>query len=328
MNERTNKRRTPLHLSLIGACVALFTASAWAQTSAAPTNPDLVRAQQMLSQEKAKVATMEQELIDLDADINTTVDEMVELLKKSEDSTQSKTKVMNTKKEMIATLDKWVKEYVRERGKRVGEIQQTRSASAKADLQDQVEAIDAGLNHRVEEIIDLAASMSTKEELKQYDTIYQDWGVSKVEREEYKVNKRQISYANQAQEEVAKQLEKTIKALENDLALVSQRYPRNQQEAETARLNGLLETRGNDLRKLSTAYPEKAQQVGKSEADRLSKQLHYTQEDIRAKWAQLLAQANTLSVERQRVRQLEARVSAMETEAAPAPTAPAAPAGQ
>ena len=316
MNERRTNRITPITLCLIGACVALFSASVWAQ--ATTSDPDLARAQNMLSQEQTKVAALEQELIDLDADINANVDELVELLKKSEDSTQSKTKVMNTKKETIKALEKWVKEYTRERGKRLGEIQQTRSSTARADLQNQVEAIDAGLNLRVEQMIELAASMSTKEELKQYDTYQQDWGIAKVEREEYKVNKRQISYANQAQEKVAAELEKAIKTIENDIALVPQRLPGSQQEAELARLNDLLDSRRGELRQLATAYPEQEQAVGKSEADRLSKQLHYTQEDIRAKWAQLLAKANTLSVERQRVRQLEARVKTMEAEASSA----------
>jgi len=320
MTERTTNRITPISLCLISACIALFAASAWAQAPA--SNPNLARAQQMLSQEQAKVNALEQELVALDSDINVNVDELVQLLKTTEDSTASKTKVMNTKKETIAALEKWVKEYTRERGKRMGELQQTRSATAQADLQNQVEAIDAGLNRRVDQMVELAASMSTSEELKQYDTYQQDWGLAKVEREDYKVNKRQISYANQAQEEIGKKIEQAIQALQNDIALVPQRFPRDQQEAELARLNSLLDTRNQDLRKLATAYPEKANAVGKNDADRLEKQLHYTQEDIRAKWAQLLAKANTLSVERQRVRQLEARVQSMEADAAPTPAAP------
>jgi|GEM_PF-3994983 len=322
MNIQSRTRFTPLHLCLLGACVALLVVSALAQAPAA--DPDLARAQQMLSQEQAKVAEMEQDLLALDSEIDADVNQLVDLLKKSEDSTASKTKVMNTKKETIAALDKWVKEYTRERGKRMGDLQQTHSPTAQAELQHQVEAIDDGINRRVDQMVELAASMSTSEELKRYDTYQQDWGVSKVETEDYRVNKRQISYANQAQEELGKKLEQTIKALENDIALVPQRFPRDQQEAELARLNSLLDARNADLRKLSTAYPEKATAVGKNDADRLEKQLHYTQEDIRAKWAQLLAKANTLSVERLRVRQLEARVQAMEAEAAPAPAAPAA----
>ncbi len=329
MNNQPTSRFTRFHSCLIYAFLVIFSLSAWAQAPA--SNPDLARAQQMLSQNKAKVSAMEQELIDLDADINANVDELVELLKKSEDSTQSKTKVMNTKKEAVTALNKWVQEYVRERGKRLGDIHQTRSATTEEDLRNQVEVIDKGINLRISQMIDLAASMSTKEELEQYDTVYQDWGVSKVEREEYTVNKRQISAANQAQEKIAKELKKTIKTLENDIALVPQRFPRSQQEAELARLNSLLDARNADLRAVITAYPEAAQSVGKNEADRLKKMLHYTQEDVRAKWNLLLSKANTLSVERQRVRQLEARVSAMEAEAAPAaekPAAPAAPAGQ
>jgi hypothetical protein len=323
MNDRPTNRITPITLCLIGACVALFAASVWAQAPA--SNPDLARAQQMLSQEQSKVADLEQDLLALDSEIDADVNQLVDLLKKSEDSTASKTKVMNTKKETIASLDKWVKEYTRERGKRMGDLQQTRSPSAQAELQHQVESIDDGINRRVDQMVELAASMSTSEELKRYDTYQQDWGLAKVEREDYKVNKRQISYANQAQEELGKKLEQTIKTLENDIALVPQRFPRDQQEAELARLNSLLDARNNDLRKLATAYPEKANAVGKNDADRLEKQLHYTQEDIRAKWAQLLAKANTLSVERLRVRQLEARVKAMEAEAAPVPAAPEAP---
>lgn len=324
MNANLTRRYTRFHLCLISTLLLPLSLSAWAQVpAAAPTpDPDLARAQQMLSQEQAKVKALEQELLALDKEIDGQVEGLVQRLKTSEDSTPSKTQVMNTKKEALASLDKWVKEYTRERGKRMGDLQQTRSAAGQAELQGQIEAIDAGLNRRVDQMVELAASMSTSEELKRYDTYRQDWGIAKVETEDYRVNQRQISYANQAQEELGKNIEQAIQALENDIALVPQRFPLDQQEAELARLNSLLDARNDDLRQLATAYPEKATAVGKSGADRLAKQLHYTQEDIRAKWAQLLAQANTLSVERQRVRQLEARVKAMETQTAPPAAAP------
>jgi hypothetical protein len=287
----------------------------------------LARSQAQLAQAQAKAAAIQEDVLSLDREIDARVDEIVALLKGAKDSTESKTEVMNVKKEAIESLKKWVQVYAQERGRRLGQIQASGSAATRAELQNQVANIDAELNGRVDQIVELAASMSTSEDVERYETYYADWGVSKVETDEYRANKRQVSRADQTQSGVAEELEKAIAGLERDIALVPQRMPRDRQPAELERLQKLLDERRADLRTLATtAYPAEGRPVGDREADQLERDLHYAQEDVRALWSQLLAKANLLSVERQRIRQLDARVKNLAAELPPPAAAPAAPA--
>lgn len=276
-----------------------------------------------LAQAQARAAALQAEVLDLDRQIDARVDEVVGMLARAQDSTETKTEVMNTKKEAIAALQKWIQFYVQERGRRLGQIQGPGgSAAARADLQNQVAAIDAELNARVDQIVELAASMSTSEDVKRYDTYYADWGVAKVETDEYRANRRQVSRADQTQSDVAEGLKNAIAGIERDIALVPQRLPRDRQPAELDRLQKLLAERQADLRKLDNAYPAEGRVLGDREADQLERELHSAQQDIRALWTQLLAKANQLSAERQRIRLLGPAGPSTPGETPPVPAMP------
>lgn len=317
-------------LTILALLAASLTAAAQAPAPAAApapepaVSPELARAQAMLAQSQAKTEALQQEMLALDDQIDARINELVELLKGARDSTESKTKVMDVKKKTIESLEKFLQAYNRERGRRLGELQRPAPAAKQEELQQQVAAIDSKIDQRVNEIVELAASMSTHEDLQRYETHYADWGVAKIETDEYRANKKQRSRANQTQSQVAEELEKAIAGLERDIALVPQRLPRDRQEAELARLNGLLEQRRTELRTLESAYPEKGRQVGKREADRLMDDLHDTQQKVRALWNQLLAKANVLSTERRRTAELDAHVRMLAAEASSAPPTPPA----
>ena len=263
-----------------------------------------------LAQQQARVNALRQEVLDLDRQIDARVEEIVQLLINTKDSTESGADVMNTKKEAVAALQKWLQTYAQERGRRLGQLQGYGSAAARADLQAEVAALDDEINTRVDQIVELAASMSTSEDLQRYDTYVADFGIAQVERADYRANQRQMSRADQTQEAVAAELEKAIAGLERDLALVPQRLPRDRQQAELDRLNQLLDARQADLRALNNASPSpEARPAGDRQADQLDRDLADARTDIRNLWTQLLAKANLLAQERQRLRQLEPRMS-------------------
>lgn len=313
-------------LFLFGALLLTPGLVAQAQSPAPPPAPPpaqaLARTQAQLAQAQAKVTSIQEEVLGLDREIDARVDELVALLKGARDSTESRTEVMTTKKAAIESLQKLIQAYAQERGRRLGQIQGPGSSANRTDLQGEVAALDAEINARVSQVVELAASMSTREETERYDTYYADFGVAKVEREEYRANQKQISRADQTQTKLAEDLEKAIADLQRQIALVPQRLPRAQQESELARLQGLLAARQEDLRALSYAAPSGGRAFGDREADQLLRDLHFAQEDVRSLWAQLLAKANLLSVERQRVRQLEARVNMIAAETSAPPDAP------
>lgn len=307
MNRNSSPHPSPriFRRPLVGlACLALLACGPAAQAQ------DVAPAQ--LAQAQAAANALQADVLELDAKIDARVDEIVALLQSVQDSTETKTEVMNVKKDAIAALQKWVQAYAQERGRRLGQLQGPGgSAAARAELQTQVAAIDAELNGRVDQIVALAASMSTSKDVERYETYYADWGVARVETDEYRANKRQGSRADQTQANVAEELEKAIAGLERDIALVPQRLPRDRQPAELDRLQALLDARRADLRALDSAsYPAESRPVGDREADQLERDLHAAQQDVRTLWTQLLAKANQLSAARQRVRQLETPVNA------------------
>ena len=316
-------------LCQLGLLLGLLGQPVLAQAPAATSEPTpaqlLNRSQSLLAQSQSKAAAIQADVLALDQEIDARVAEIVTQLTSVQDSTDSNTAVMNTKKAALESLKKWVERYAQERGRRLGQIQSTGSAAAQADLHNQVANIDAEMNVRVDQIVALAASMNTRAETERYDSYVSDFGVAQVEREEYRTNQRQISRADQSQSQVAEDLEKAIAGIERDLALVPQRLPRDQQETEIARLQILLAERRSNLQALANASPSDAQRIGDRQADQLARDLRFAQEDIRALWSQLLAKANLLAVERQRVRQLEARVQSLAAEIPPASEASATP---
>ncbi len=280
----------------------------------------LERTRSLLAASRQREAALRDDVMALDAQTDARVAELVSLLKNVQDSTESKTEVMHTKKQAIEGLKKWVQLYAQERGKRLGQLQRGGTAESKAGLQKEVDNIEQEMNDRVSDIVELAASMSTREELTKYEYYSTDVGVVAHQRDEYKAANRQASLADHAQDGIEADLEKAIAGLERDIALVPQRLPRDQQAAELARLNALLDERRQNLRELSSASPSKARAVGDREANQMDRELRFAQEDIRALWAQLQAKASELSVERQRRAQLESRVRLLERDAAaPAP---------
>lgn len=311
MNRNSSPQPSPRfsRRPLVGlACLALLACGPSARAQ------DVASAQ--LAQAQAAANALQADVLELDAKIDARVDEIVALLQGAQDSTETKTEVMNVKKEAIESLRKWIQVYAQERVRRLGQLQGPGgSAAARAELQTQVAAIDSELNERVDQIVALAASMSTSEDVRRYDTYYADWGVARVETDEYRANKRQISRADQTQANVAEELEKAIAGLERDIAVAPQRLPRDRQRAELDRLQALLDARRADLRALDGAYPAERRSVGDREADQLERDLHAAQQDVRALWAQLLAKASQLSAARQRVRQLEPHVNAGAAEA-------------
>jgi hypothetical protein len=291
-------------------------------SAAAQQTPEeaLARTKSQLAASQERETVLREEVVALDAQIDARVDELVSLLKGVQDSTESKTEVMNTKKEAIEGLKKWVQLYAQERGQRLGQLRRGGTAETEADLEQQVANIEGEINDRVQDIVELAASMSTREELTKYDYYQTEYTVIAHERDEYKAANRQASLANQAQDGVQAELEKAIAGLERDIALVPQRLPRDQQAAELARLQALLDERRQNLRELSTASPSDGRPVGDREANQLDRDLQFAKEDIRALWAQLQAKAGELGVERRRGNQLVSRIRLLERDiAAPAP---------
>ena len=276
----------------------------------------LERAKGLLAASQQREKALVDEVLALDKETDARIQELVDLLKGVKDSTASNTEVAQTKKQAVEALRRLVQVYAQERGKRVGQIQGPSSAAAREDLRKEVAALDREINQKVDQIVELAASMSTREETRRYDTYATDDGVVTRERDEYRAANRQASRADQVQGNVEAELEKAIANLEREIVLVPQRLPKDRQEAELARLNTLLKERKDDLRKLSGAGPSGGRAVGDREANQVDRELRYAQEDVRALWTQMQAKANQLSVERQRRRQLEARVSALERETA------------
>ena len=337
-----NSNRCPIKLTpfptalLISLAAALFLAAGAAAQAPTPAPaapavaaapaPALENARILLAKSSAKEAALRADLLAIDDQIDAKVDEAVAMLKNVKDSTDSKTEVANIKKQAIEGLEKWIQTYVQERGRRLGQIQGPSSAAQREDLRKEVAGIDAEIDARIDQIVELASSMAVREETERYDTYVADFGVYKVESEDYRANSRQASRANQTQKQISADLEKAIAGIEREIALVPQRLPRDRQQAELDRLQKLLDERRADLRALATASPSEGREVSDDEASRLNKELQFAREDIRDLWARFQAQAGLLNVERQRRRQLEARVRYLEQEAGlPAPAATPAP---
>ena len=106
----------------------------------------LERARAQLAASRQREAALRDEVLDLNRQADARVGELVSLLKGVRDSTESKTEVMNTKKEAIAGLEKWVQLYAQERGRRLGQLQRGGTAETEADLRQEIAGIEAEMD--------------------------------------------------------------------------------------------------------------------------------------------------------------------------------------
>ena len=211
------KKISILILSILFVGLISVNSFAGEKSSAEAKKPKLIE------QKEAKIQEMTDEILAIDAQIEETVEKIVQYLASVKDSAGSHTKVAVIKEKAIQGLAKSVEDYKRERGKRLNELNKRHPNLSRDILQKQVNITDERIDRRIEQIINITSSLTQNQDVKKYDTYWTQQRSSGRRRsgrakqkvsKEYKQNKSVTAKSNALKDKVVKGLEEEIKSLE------------------------------------------------------------------------------------------------------------------
>lgn len=174
--------------------------------------------EQRFERQEGRVNDLRSELIRLDGRIEKEVEQIVKALEKVGDSKDSRTRVAQTKGQVIEGLKKSIEIYQQKRSQIRAQLAKHRSDLEKAELEGDMKKFDAMSEKRIEQIMDLAKSLTTHEDYRKYNTYANSdytnrgWGWNTVQEKnpDYKQNRSVTKITDKERKEIIQALQKSI----------------------------------------------------------------------------------------------------------------------
>ena len=340
---------TPMKPALLLAALLPFPIAALAQDAAPPATPAapaaapapdaapaLAAIDRQIAARQERITTLVNQIVELDAGIESAINDVQEMLKRVTDSKDSKTAVARLKREVMEKLQKAAEYYAQKRATVSESLRTSKNKFERADLFKDRSAFDERINKRIEGIVDLAMSMDSYKEYEQYHTESNNnwwgWGGSSIYRNpDYDQNKRATRQTDAAAKEIIDGLEKSLarldveeRTLKTKLAAAKTPEQKQQIEGDLERVRTLKRQRYDQIEELSAGRrAESAVPISRKEAQRMENLIDEIAANARRDFQSLFARYSELKAERAALARLELRREAMqrpdEPEPAPAP---------
>ena len=228
------KKISLLILSILFVGLISFNSFAEEKSGAEAKKPKLIE------QKEAKIQEMTDEILAIDAQIEETVEKIVQYLASVKDSAGSHTKVAVIKEKAILGLVDSVDKYKRERAKRLNELSKRHPNLSRDILEKQIGVADERIDRRIEQIINITSSLTQNQDVTKYDTYWKrqrNTGRRRKARsgkkvsKEYKQNKSVTAKSNALKNKIVEGLEREIATLEaNNVSLKTKIQTERSQE--------------------------------------------------------------------------------------------------
>jgi hypothetical protein len=175
---------------------------------------------------QTQVDDLTEQIQELDAKIEATIDDLAARLERVKDSPDSGGRVAKVKKDFMADLEKSINLYRLERDKRIDKIGRPGTVPAMASLQHTTESLDARIDTRADAIVAIAQSFNESDGYRDYITVYDDDGMSSndhYESEDSIQKRREGSRATQNVKAVIEGLQRSIADLDQRRAMLERR---------------------------------------------------------------------------------------------------------
>jgi hypothetical protein len=196
--------------ALLALALFLSLSASQAQFTAAPTNKDpriVVRQQ--------RVDLLREEIKQIDSQIESRLDVIVDTLKTITDSKDSKTKVARMKEDTGKRLMKTITYYDQKRAALKEEMRNPRLNLTPEEKKTLIAKFDERINKRTQQILALNKSMPTAEDHERYRATGGGWYGMEYERnQEFEQNRRMTSHSNTQRDAIVKQLDTSIARLD------------------------------------------------------------------------------------------------------------------
>ncbi len=213
----------------------------------------------------------------LDYQIESTVDQLLEMLRTVGDSKDSRTKIVRLKEQTVEALRKNISTYQVKRQQMQQELQNPTLHLTPEEKRKAIAKFDARVEKRVQQLISLTASMPTHKDYDRYKVVDSDWnGSSFVVNEDYKQNRRLTAQSDAQRTRLLKGLNESINRLQTQIGLWEGQLARGTTDAqrlvlteEIARNRELLKSRRAQVLEVGKTQETAVREVGSREAQNL-----------------------------------------------------------
>ena len=284
-----------------------------------------------VAMQEERIAKFSGQIVALDQSIEGRLAQLIQQIKAVEDSPESKARVAQIKQDAIAGLKKSIEFYARERDRRLQDELRAYSALPKEQLAQDVRALNARVEKRVDQIVEIAASLQEQEGYQRYETHWDGYNVRQEETDAYRHNQRAASRTGQEKEHLIADLQKSIETLKrrNEQLTAALGYEKTDSEKaflreQIAQNRELIERRREQIQEIFSAAGQ-GRALGSKAAFQLEQMLDDIAQDLRRDFKELVRLAHERDNARIKLRNLQAQLSLIEQELAEQPPA-AAPA--
>lgn len=194
--------------TLFGAAVTM--ACAQGERATVDKQMDLLRLQ--VARCEAQVQSQTEAVLALDKRMEERIDDVVSLLATVSDSSDSKTRVTGVKQDVIEGLEKCMAFYRQRRAARIESVRTGMSAEPMAQNEEALRFLDAKVEKRIEQILEVAASLTQHEQWKRTEKYYGSGrhdgggGPGNVETTEHRRHTKNVSRSGHEKQDVAEAL--------------------------------------------------------------------------------------------------------------------------
>lgn len=311
---------------------AVVPAEAAAAEAVAPADAAAAAAVAALDRQIAarqeRVTAVVNQIVELDAAIESAINDVQEMLKRVTDSKESKTAVARLKRDVMQKLEKAALYYDQKRATVQETLRTSKNKFERTDLFKDRSAFDDRIGKRIEGIIDLALSMDTHQEYEQYLHESNSWngygwgGVNNTtirRNPDYDQNKRATRQTDAVTKEVTQGIEKSLarldvqdRELKNKLVAAKSEDDKKAVTAEQERIRQLKQQRYDQLEELNTGRGAAATPISRKEAQRMEDLIDDMAANARRDFQSLFARYNELKSERAALARLELRREAIQ----------------
>lgn len=245
-----------------------------------------------LALREARRDELEVSVVDLDARIERRVTTLIDMLSKMKDSKESGVKVMTMKESAIEGLANNIQKLKTESANIERTIYQNPNGEISNDLKRIQKYFDEKIEKRLDQIIQLTASLSDKAPLNKPKSGPKEYRRDAIK--QYKHNKQQQNRASKAEQEVIDGVLRSIDRLKTEVRTLQQKIADTSDEELKSALGKsvghyeqLIETREEQAYKLITGEQSKTSASSRKEAVTAGKMISEVSDDLRNDFTQL-----------------------------------------
>ena len=311
--------------------LGLTLVAAMAQTPPAPPPIDyparvqsVANLKQHIAQREARFEVLKQDLLALDARVESQIDAIVKNLASLKDSNDSKTRVANIKGDVIDALVRTIWIY---RQKRMDVFERMRKDSniPKELLEKNLKAFDDRIDKRVEQVMELAKSFPGYQDVKKYESYggsYYNGYYAEGARvnEDWKQNRRDNTSGRVERRELLQELDKAIDRNQSRRAAIADTLANRKlsetelpvQQEELGRIDATIDKLKADRRELALPGGGGAREIGGDEAHDAEQLLDDERKDLARDFSDIMCKYSDLVTERTRIFNLKQNLTERE----------------